>query len=185
MERIIVGISGASGAILGAEVLRELKKIDFAETHLVISKGGEITITEETDITLDEVKNLADFFYDADNLAAAISSGSFQTKGMIIAPCSMKTLAGIASGYSENLLLRAADVTLKENRPLVLVPREMPLSKIHLKNMLAAKDAGAIILPPTLTFYNKPQTIKDMTDYVVGKILLNFGIRLENLKTWA
>lgn len=179
MKRIIIGISGASGAILGTRILEELKNFDDIETHLVITKGGEITIKEETSYSLDDVKNLADVVYSVDDLSAPIASGSFDTLGMIVSPCSMKTLSAIASGYSENLLLRAADVTLKENRPLILLPRETPLSKIHIKNMLAAKDAGATILPPMLTFYNKPQTIDDMVNHIVGKTLLKFDIRLK------
>ena len=133
---------------------------------------------------MDEVKNLANIVYSVDDLSAQIASGSFETLGMIIAPCSMKTLAAVANGYSENLLLRAADVTLKENRPLILLTRETPLSKVHIKNMLAAKDAGATLLPPMLTFYNKPQTIDDMIDHIVGKTLLHFNLRTKNFKVY-
>lgn len=184
MKRIIVGISGASGAIIGIEILKELKKLKEIETHLVVTKGAEITIGEETELPFEYVKNLADCFYEPNNFSTPIASGSFDALGMTVAPCSMKTLAAIANGYSENLLLRAADVTLKENRPLVLITRETPLSKIHLKNMLAASEAGATILPPMLTFYNNPKTIEDMINHIVGKALLKFGIRIKNFKEY-
>lgn len=180
MKRIIVGISGASGAILGVEILRELKKHDDVETHLIVTNGAEKTIKEETGLSVDTVKNLANYFYDINDFSVKIASGSFDVSGIIIAPCSMKTLSAIASGYSENLLLRVADVALKESRPLILLARETPLSKIHLRNMLLATEAGATILPPMLTFYNNPQNINDMVNHIVGKTLLKFGIRTEN-----
>lgn len=184
MKRLVIGISGASGAILGIRILEELKNFSDIETHLVITKGGEITVKEETAYSVDEVKNLANIVYSVDDLSAQIASGSFETLGMIVAPCSMKTLAAVANGYAENLLLRAADVSLKENRPLILLTRETPLSKVHIKNMLAAKDAGATLFPPMLTFYNKPQTIDDMIDHIVGKTLLHFNLRAKNFKVY-
>lgn len=184
MKRIIVGISGASGAILGIRILEELKNFDDIETNLIITGGGEITIHEETSYSLNAVKNLANIAYSLNDLTAPIASGSVETSGMIVAPCSMKTLSAIAGGYSENLLIRAADVTLKEGRPLVLLTRETPLSKIHIKNMLRAKDAGATILPPMLTFYNNPQTVDDMINHIVGKTLLKFNIRTKNFRKY-
>ncbi|MBR3624694.1 MAG: UbiX family flavin prenyltransferase [Selenomonadaceae bacterium] len=184
MKRIILGISGASGAIIGIELLKELRQHEDIETHLVITKGGEVTIKEETNYTVEEVKLLANCCYNIEDMAASIASGTFEVYGMIVAPCSMKTLAGIANGFCENLLLRAADVTLKESRPLVLIPRETPFSTIHLKNMLAAKEAGAIILPPMLSFYNKPQTLLDSVRLIVGKALLSLGIRANEFKGW-
>jgi len=184
MKRILVGISGASGAILGVEILRELKKIDDVETHLIVTKGAEVTIAEETELSLDDVKSLSDYVYDTDNFSAKIASGSFEVCGMIVAPCSMKTLSAIANGYGENLLIRAADVALKEDRPLILLTRETPLSKIHLKNMLLATEAGATIIPPMLTFYNHPKTIEDMVNHIVGKTLLKFGIRTKDFKEY-
>lgn len=184
MKRIIVGISGASGAILGIKFLEELKNFGDVETHLVITKGAKLTIDEETDLSFEDVTKMADYFYDIDNLSSKIASGSFETSGMIIAPCSMKTLGAVANGYGENLLLRAADVTLKEGRPLALLTREMPLSKIHLKNMLSAADAGAIIIPPMLTFYNKPQTIEDLINHIIGKTLLKFGLKTNSFKEY-
>ncbi len=184
MKRIVVGISGASGAILGVKILRELKNFDDVETHLIVTKGAEVTIAEETEISFEYVKSLANYVYDIDNFAAKIASGSFEVCGMIVAPCSMKTLSAIANGYSDNLLIRAADVTLKEGRPLVLLARETPLSKIHIRNMLLATEAGATILPPMLTFYNNPKTIDDMVNHIVGKTLLKFGIRTKNFKEY-
>lgn len=145
--RIIVGISGASGVVLGLELLKALKE-QAVETHLLISEGARITFQYETEVTLDEVINLADHYYDINDLAAPISSGSFPTGGMIIIPCSMKTLSAVAHGYANNLMVRAADVCLKENRRVVLVPRETPLGKAHLKNLLEAADNGCAIIPP-------------------------------------
>lgn len=174
-RRVIVGISGSSGSILGVRVLEELKKASV-ETHLVITKAGKDVLEDETDYTAKDVEKLATKVYKIDNLFASISSGSFRTEGMIIAPCSMKTLAGIASGYSDNLLLRAADVVLKERRKLVLLAREMPLSYIHVKNMKTVTKAGAVVIPPVMTFYSKPKTIEDMVRHVVGKALDQLGI---------
>lgn len=175
-KRLVVGISGASGVIIGIEVLRALKRNPEWESHLVVSRMAEETILTETGIGMDEVRSLADKAYDIGDLSASISSGTFKTEGMAIVPCSMKTVAGIACGYSDNLLLRAADVTIKEGRKLVIAARECPLSAIHLKNLLALSKLGAIIMPPVLTFYNNPQSISDMTNHIVGKILGGFGI---------
>ena len=183
-KRLVVGISGASGAILGIELLRALRTIGCFETHLVISGGAERTITDETCHTLQDLFALADMYHDFHNIGASIASGSFKTSGMVIVPCSMKTLAGIACGYSDNLLLRAADVTLKEHRKLVLAVRETPFSSIHLKNMLFLSQNGAIILPPMLTYYNHPKTIEYMTHHFVGKILDQFDVDYPSYRRW-
>ena len=184
-KRLVIGISGASGAILGIEILKVLRENTQWETHLVISRGAELTIQEETEYTLDDVINLADKVYDIKNIGASIASGTFKTEGMIIVPCSMKTVAGIASGYSDNILLRAADVTIKERRKLVLVTRESPLSSIHLRNMLTLSDVGAYIIPPMVTYYNKPLSLEDMNRHIVGKILDKFGIEVSGFIRWG
>lgn len=183
-ERLIVGISGASGAPIAVELLRALQKIDTIETHLVVTNGGEQTLLYETGMELQQLCRLADVTYDKHDVGAGPASGSFQNGGMIVVPCSMKTAAGIASGYSDNLLLRAADVTLKERRKLVLVTRECPLSSIHLRNMYELSRMGTIILPPVLSYYNHPKTIEDATRHIVGKILDSFGIYYEHFKRW-
>ncbi|UCD03282.1 MAG: UbiX family flavin prenyltransferase [Candidatus Aenigmatarchaeota archaeon] len=174
-KKVIVGITGSSATILGVRALEELKKAG-AETHLIITKAGKDILEDETDYKVKDVEKLATKVYKIDDLFAPISSGSFKTDGMLIAPCSMKTLAGIASGYTDNLLLRAADVVLKERRKLILLTREMPLSYIHIKNMKTVTTAGAVVIPPVLTFYSKPKTIEDMVKHVVGKALDHLGI---------
>ena len=183
--RLIVGISGASGAIMGYRLLQELNQVDECETHLVISDAAFRTFELETDLGVDKVIALADYYYDNHDLAATISSGSFVTDGMIVLPCSMKTLSGIVTGFTENLLIRAADVCLKEGRKLVLVPREMPLNTIHLRNMLAAAESGCRIIPPMLTFYNDLPTTEEQIQHVIGKILMQFGITSSKFKPWS
>jgi 4-hydroxy-3-polyprenylbenzoate decarboxylase len=182
-RKIIVGISGSSGAILGVRVLEALKKAGV-ETHLVMTDLGRKVLEDETRMKAKDAEKLASKVYKIDDFFVPIASGSFRTDGMIVAPCSMKTLAGIASGYTDNLLLRAADVMLKERRKLVLLAREMPLNYIHLKNMKTVTLAGAIVIPPMLTFYSRPKTIEDMVTHVVGKALDQFGIDLK-YKRWA
>jgi len=183
-RRLVVGISGASGAELGLRLLEILRAQPGLETHLVLTPGAEETLRRETAHTADEARLLADVCYDAHDLGAAIASGTFRTAGMIIAPCSMKTLAGIVTGYSENLLLRAADVTLKEARPLVLLPRETPLSRIHLRNLLAASEAGCTIVPPMLSFYAGADTLEKQIDHVLGKALRFVGVEFEGFREW-
>ncbi|WP_088224872.1 UbiX family flavin prenyltransferase [Desulfosporosinus sp. FKB] len=183
--KIIVGLSGASGAILGVELLRALQSQPECETHLVISDGAQKTLSLETDLKMEELIAMADYYYDVKNMAASIASGSFTTDGMIIIPCSMKTLSAVVQGYADNLLVRAADVCLKENRRIVLVPREAPFNRIHLKNLLAAADLGCTIIPPVLTFYNYPQTIHDQINHITGKILRQFGLEHSGFKPWA
>lgn len=184
-KRLIVGMSGASGAILGIQLLEILKDNPLWETHLVISDGARHTIASETDYTLAQVEQLADKVYDIGAIGESIASGTFQTEGMVIIPCSMKTAAGIACGYSDNLLLRAADVTLKERRTLVIVPRESPLSTIHLKNLLTLAQAGAYIMPPMVTYYNNPRSLEDMNRQIIGKILDKFGIEAAGYQRWG
>lgn len=182
--RLIVGISGASGFLLGYRLLQALRAMPEVETHLVMTEGALRTLGEETDLSQTEVEALAEVVHDNRNLAAGIASGSFKTDGMVVVPCSMKTVAGIASGFAENLLLRAADVCLKEGRPLILVPREMPLSRIHLRNLLECVESGCTVLPPMLTFYNGAQELEGQIDHVLGKILLRLGLQYEKFHSW-
>ncbi len=182
--RIIVGISGASGTILGIELLKALRSYPQCETHLVITDGAKKTLAHETNIKVDDVISLADHCHGINNMAAPISSGSFKTDGMVIIPCSMKTVSGVAYGFADNLLIRAADVCLKEGRRLILVPREAPLSSIHLENLARAASHGCTIIPPVLTFYNKPQTVQDMVNHLLGKILMMFGLEFPGFKPW-
>ena len=181
--RLIVGITGASGVVLAVELLKRLKQIDSVETHLVITKSAELTIRDETDFDIFDIRRLADCVYDVNQPDASIASGSFLVDGMIVVPCTMKTLAGIASGYCENLLLRAADVCLKERRKLLLVPREMPFSPIHLRNMKELADCGAIIMPPVMTFYNTPTNLQAQINHIVNKILRLFNLP-DDMKEW-
>jgi 4-hydroxy-3-polyprenylbenzoate decarboxylase len=180
---LIVGISGASGAIYGIEALRALKEIRHP-VHLIVSEMGQRTIGIETDYTMDEVRALAQETYSNKDLAAAVSSGSFRTGGMLIAPCSIKTLSGIANSFSYNLMIRAADVTLKEKKSLVLMLRETPLHKGHLEAMIKTTELGAIIHPPVPAFYNKPQSIEEIVRQSVGRALDHLGIEHELLARW-
>jgi 4-hydroxy-3-polyprenylbenzoate decarboxylase len=182
-SRIVVGITGASGAVLGIRTLQSLASVGV-ETHLVMSRWARATVTQETSFTVAQVEAFASVVHAADNQAAPISSGSFRTSGMIVAPCSMKTLAAIRAGYSDNLLCRAADVTLKERRKLVLVTRESPLSEIHLENMLALTRMGAVIFPPVPAFYNRPQTIDEAATYLIARVLDQFGLDMPGISRW-
>ncbi len=182
-KRLIVGISGASGVIYGVRLLRELRKLPV-ETHLVMTRTAEVTLAHETDLKVAEVRKLADKAYRIDDLAAAISSGSFLTLGMIVAPCSMRSLGEIAHGISSNLLTRAADVVLKERRKLVLLARETPLHAIHLRNMTALAEMGAIIAPPVPAFYNRPKTLDDIVGHTVGRVLDLFNLDTGKVKRW-
>ncbi|KPU26732.1 aromatic acid decarboxylase [Caloranaerobacter sp. TR13] len=182
--RLIVGITGGSGAIYGVGLLKVLKELGV-ETHLVVSSMGEYVMQHECGISLDELKELATHFHDNRNLAAPIASGSFKTDGMVIVPCSMKSLASIANGISDSLLTRAADVILKERRRLVLVTRETPLSAIHLENMLKLSRMGVTILPASPGFYNHPQSISDIVSSIIGRTLDQFGINHNLIKRWG
>lgn len=183
--RLVIGMTGATGAALGVRLLGELRGHPDVETHLVLSRWARATIELETGTSVGEVAALADVSYSPDDQGAMISSGSFRTEGMVIIPCSMKTLAGIRTGYAEGLIARAADVTLKEARKLVVVARETPLSVIHLENMLALARMGATIMPPMPAFYNHPATIADILDHTVARVLDQFGIEVDSAKRWA
>jgi polyprenyl P-hydroxybenzoate/phenylacrylic acid decarboxylase-like protein len=182
--RLIVGISGASGPQVGYALLLALHQLQTVETHLVVSAGAVRTIELELGLGLEEVRVLADVVHDPHDLAAPISSGSFQTLGMAVAPCSMGRLAAIAGGTSDDLLARAADVCLKERRRLVLVPREAPLNLIHIRNMEAVTLAGATIFPPVPAFYHRPRTIDDLLAQIAGRILDQFGIEHDLFTRW-
>ncbi len=182
--RILVGISGASGTILGVEVLKALRTFKHIETHLVITTVAAQTLEIETGYSISDLNSLADQFHSIDRLSASIASGSFETNGMVIVPCSMKTVAGIASGYSDNLLLRAADVCLKERRKLVICPRETPFNGIHLKNLSFLHDQGVVIMPAMMTFYHQPKVIDDMINQFVGKIMAQFNLPFTNFQPW-
>jgi 4-hydroxy-3-polyprenylbenzoate decarboxylase len=182
--RLVIGISGASGVIYGLRTLEILHSMKI-ETHVVLSRWGEKNIEIETDKTIEYVRSLSTALYGNDSLAAPISSGSFLHGGMIIVPCSMKTLASIANGHDDTLISRAAGVTLKESRLLVVVPRETPLSRIHLQNMIKLAEAGAVILPAMPGFYHRPSSLQDMIDHLVGKILDQFNIKNNLSPRWG
>jgi flavin prenyltransferase len=185
LKRLVVAISGASGIVYGVRLLEVLKQVDEIETHLILSQGACITMKLETSWDPDQVRALADRSYSPNDLAAPLSSGSFYTEGMVVAPCSMKSLSMIAFSLNDNLLIRAADVTLKERRKLVLVPRETPLHLGHLRAMTAVTEMGGIILPPCPSFYHNPSTIEDIIDQTVGKVLDQFGITNHLFNRWG
>jgi 4-hydroxy-3-polyprenylbenzoate decarboxylase len=182
--RLIVGISGASGVIYGIRLLEILKDLADVETHLVLSNGAKLNLSLETDWALKDVEALADVVHSDQNLAATIASGSYTTDGMVIVPCSMKTLSGVVNSYADTLLVRAADVVLKEQRRLVLVPRETPLHTGHCRLLLEASQTGAVIVPPMPAFYNDPQSVDDIIDHTVGRLLDLFGIDSGLVKRW-
>ncbi|NOT25140.1 MAG: UbiX family flavin prenyltransferase [Acidobacteria bacterium] len=184
MMRIILGITGATGVIYGVRLLERLREAGV-ETHLVISRWGVRTLTHETPYTREQVEALAHTSYVSGDMGAAISSGSFQTAGMIIAPCSAKTLGAIAHGFGDGLIHRAADVVLKERRKLLLAVRETPLSDIHLENMLKLSRMGAVILPPVPAFYSHPRSISDIVDHTVDRILDQFGVEVPGVTRWS
>jgi len=183
--RLIVGISGASGVIYGIRMLEVLKPLSDVETHLVISNGGKLNIALETDWDVKSVEALADEVHSDQNLAASIASGSFTTGGMVVAPCSMKTLSAIVNSYADTLVARAADVVLKEQRRLVLMPRETPLHAGHCKMLFEATQIGAVIAPPMPAFYNEPQSLDDIINHNVGRVLDLFGLDNKIVKRWA
>jgi 4-hydroxy-3-polyprenylbenzoate decarboxylase len=182
-RKIIVGISGASGSVLALRLLEALNGLGH-ESHVIISEPARLIMEHETGKTMADLKKLSTNVYGYADFFSSVASGSFRTDGMAIIPCSMKTLAGVASGYSDNLILRAADVCLKERRRLVLVTREMPLSHIHTENMARVSRAGGIILPPVMSFYSKPKGIDDHINHVVGKVLDSLGIDNEIFRRW-
>ncbi len=184
-NKIIVGIAGASGVIYGVRLLELLREQEDIETHLIISEAGKKNIEIETEFKPSEVEAMASFVYDHKDVGAALASGSFLTQGMVVAPCTIKTLSGIANSYTENLLVRAADVTLKEKRKLALLVRETPLHKGHLRLMTMAADMGAHILPPVPSFYHQPRTIEDIIDQTIGKVFDYLGIEHSLFRRWG
>ena len=182
-HRVIVGISGASGAPLAADAVRALHAAGM-EVHLVVTRGGAMTLRHECGLLVQDLAPCCAAVYDNDDIGAAIASGSFRTRGMIVVPASMKTVAGMACGYSDNLLLRAADVTLKERRRLVVVPRECPLSEIHLRNLLKLTRAGAVVLPPVISCYSRPESVEQMLHHLTGKILDQLDIETADFCRW-
>jgi 4-hydroxy-3-polyprenylbenzoate decarboxylase len=183
MRRLIIGMTGSTGAIFGVRMLEALKGSDI-ESHLIISKWAQRTLEHETHYTVEQVRGLASVVHSQGDMGASISSGSFKTEGMVVIPCSVRTLAGIANGYGEHLVHRAADVVLKERRRLVLVVRETPLSEVHLENMLKLARMGASIVPPMPAFYNHPQTVDDIVNHIVGRVLDQFDIPAPFAKRW-
>ncbi|WP_329126265.1 non-oxidative hydroxyarylic acid decarboxylases subunit B [Streptomyces sp. NBC_01465] len=182
--RLIVGMTGATGAPIGVRLLQNLAQLPGIETHLVLSRWARTTIELETGLSAAEVSALADVTHHPDDQGATIASGSFRTDGMVIVPCSMKTLAGIRAGYAEGLVARAADVVLKERRKLVLVPRETPLSEIHLENMLALARQGVRLVPPMPAFYNHPASVDDIVDHITARVLDQFDLPAPAAKRW-
>lgn len=176
MRRLIVAITGASGSVLGVRLLERLRQVPDVETHLVLSASGALTAAQEMDIKRSEIEALADVVHNVKDIGASVASGSFRTAGMVVAPCSMRTLAGIAHGLADNLVTRAADVVLKERRRLVLLARETPLNLAHLRNMTAVTEMGAIVCPPVPAFYTRPQSVDDIVDHTVGRVLDLFDI---------
>lgn len=183
VQRLVVGISGASGAMYGVRLLEALRETDV-ETHLVMSKMAHVTLAAETDYTVSDVQALADHVHQPGNLAASISSGSFRTMGMVVAPCSMRSLAEIATSLTTGLLTRAADVVLKERRKLVLMVRETPLTTVHLRNMVTVSEMGGIIAPPVPAFYTRPESIDDIINHSVGRVLDLFDIEHPLVRRW-
>ncbi|WP_328316676.1 non-oxidative hydroxyarylic acid decarboxylases subunit B [Streptomyces sp. NBC_00388] len=183
--RLVVGMTGATGAPIGVRLLENLRELPDVETHLVLSRWARTTIELETGLSVAGVSALADVAHHPDDQGATLSSGSFRTDGMVIVPCSMKTLAGISAGYADGLVARAADVTLKERRRLVLVPRETPLSEIHLQNMLALARMGVRMVPPMPAFYNHPLTVDDIVDHITARVLDQFDLPAPAARRWA
>ena len=184
-KRLIVGITGATGALYGIALLKALKALPGWESHLVLSDAGVLNVWHELKMKRKDVEALATSAYHPKDIAASIASGSFRTEGMVIAPCSMKTLAAVAHAHADDLVSRAADVVLKERRRLVLVPRETPLNLAHLRNMVAATEMGAIVMPPMPAFYALPKSIDDLVQHTVGRILDLFGVDTKKVKRWA
>ncbi len=183
-RRVVVGITGATGSIYGIRLLERLRAAGGLELHLVVSQPGKRTLVEETGRSVRDVEALADVVHDDRDVGASIASGSFRTLGMVIAPCSVKTWSCLAHGVTDSLVARAGDVTLKEGRPLILLVRETPLHALHLRSLLALAEAGAVILPPVPAFYNRPQTIDDLVDHTVARVLDRLGIAQDLVPEW-
>ncbi len=185
MKKLVIGITGASGAQYGVRMLEVLRDIGGIETHLMISEAGVMSMHHELDLKRKDVEQLADVVHNVRDIGACVASGSFQNEGMVIAPCSMKTLASVAHGMCDNLITRAADVMLKERRKLVLMVRETPFNLAHLRNMTAVTEMGGIIYPPLPALYQRPQSIAEMVDHTVGRVLDQFGIEHDMVPRWA
>jgi 4-hydroxy-3-polyprenylbenzoate decarboxylase len=185
MKRLIVGITGASGSIYGVRLLQELRRREDVETHLVLSASGKRTLAEETDYTAKDVEALGHVVYDNRDIGAALASGSFRTAGMVIAPCSIKTVSALANCFADTLIARAGDVTLKEGRTLIAVVRETPLHVGHLRQMLAFAEMGGIVLPPMPAFYQRPRTVEDIVDHTVARILDRIGLDQSLVPEWT
>jgi len=183
-KRLIVGITGATGAVYGVEILKVLKSVSGWESHVILSEAGALNLWHELGIKRRDLEKLADFAYHPKDIAATLASGSYLTEGMVIAPCSMKTLASVAHGLSDNLLTRAADVALKERRRLVLLVRETPFNLAHLRNMTAVTEMGGIVFPPLPAFYHRPTSIDELVDDTVERVLALIGVREAVPKTW-
>jgi 4-hydroxy-3-polyprenylbenzoate decarboxylase len=183
-QRLVIGISGASGIIYGIRMLQALRALPV-ESHVVMSRSAELTLAYESDVKTSALKELADVWYPVQDVGAAIASGSFKTLGMVIAPCSIRSMSEIASGVTSNLLTRAADVVLKERRNLVLMVRETPLHSGHLRSMLTLSEMGAVIAPPVPAFYNQPTSLEDMVDHSVGRVLDLFGLETGKVRRWG
>jgi polyprenyl P-hydroxybenzoate/phenylacrylic acid decarboxylase-like protein len=184
-KRLIVGISGATGSVYGVRLLEALRESRGWETHLVLTEPGALTTWQELGMKRKDVERLADVAYNPRDIAAALASGSFLTEGMVIAPCSMKTLAAVAQAHADDLVSRAADVVLKERRRLVVLPREAPLNLAHLRNMVSVTEMGGIVFPPVPAFYAKPKSIEEMVDQTVARVLDLFGMRAPGIKRWT
>ena len=185
MKKVVIGISGASGAVYGIRMLQILRSLELAETHLVVSRAGRATIHDETDYTAKQVVDMADVTYDNADMTAAIASGSFRTDAVVVAPCSIKTLSGIANSYDDTLMVRAADVALKERRPTVLLVRETPLHRGHIRLMAEASEAGAIIMPPMPAFYTRPTSLDQVIDHTVQRTLDLIDIQVDIAPRWG
>jgi 4-hydroxy-3-polyprenylbenzoate decarboxylase len=184
MRRIVVGVTGASGSVYGVRLLEHLQKLPEVESHLIVTRAGEKTLYQETGLKLNEIKEMATHWHAVEEIGASIASGSYPVDGMVIAPCSINTLSAIASGLTSNLLIRAADVALKERRRLILMVRECPLHLGHLRSMVAVTEIGAIVAPPLPAFYNKPQTLEEAVDQSVFRVLDLLGIPESGVKRW-
>jgi 4-hydroxy-3-polyprenylbenzoate decarboxylase len=185
MKRVVIAVTGSTGAVYGVRALQICHELKDVETHAVVSSGAEATLRIETRSTRDDLKKYADYFYEETDFEAAIASGSFKTSGMIVAPCSMKTLSSIATGYENNLISRAASVHLKERRPLILLTRETPLSLIHLRNMVQVTEAGGVIMPPLPPLYFEMNNFEKMVDLTVGRALSLIGVETEFRREWG
>ena len=184
-RRLVIGITGSTGAIYGVRLLEQLRKRSAFELHLILSAPGKRTLAEETDLSVKDVEGLADVVHDNRDIGASVASGSFRTEGMVVAPCTMKTVSALASGHGDTLMARAGDVTLKEGRPLIVVVRETPLHLGHLRQLVALAEIGGIILPPMPAFYHRPRTVDDIVNHTVARILDRLGVDQDLVPEWT